>query len=390
MDAELEVWQRLAEDPLIFDDVASAQGSELHRQQQLRARHNPELVRVALLLTDLRKRGQAKFERADRMWFDRTSLEQSTPELVARHKAQRFEHASPPVWDLCSGMGSDSIALAASVGAVVSVDASPLAGWWLRRNAEAYGVEDRIKVRCGDVTNVEIPREAWVHIDPDRRAGRKRAIRIEDYMPSLEFLQELMGRTAGGAIKLSPASNFGGKFPETEIELISLNGECKEATVWYGAPAGEATSRATVLPSGWTLAGNPWDAVPMVGELGTYVYDPDPAVVRAGLVDLLAEQLELQRLDDSEEYLTSSTPIASPAVTCFEVLADLSRNDREVRNYFRDHPVGEVEIKSRHVPCDAEAIRRKLPLNGTGRATMMIARVGGRTRTLVCRRVASC
>ena len=41
---------------------------------------------------------------------------------------------------------------------------------------------------------------------------------------------------AAGAIKVGPASDFGKHFagPEFEVELISLRGECKEATVWFG------------------------------------------------------------------------------------------------------------------------------------------------------------
>ena len=39
----------------------------------------------------------------------------------------------------------------------------------------------------------------------------------------------------GGAINLSPASDFAAHSsgPEFEVELISLRGECKEATVWF-------------------------------------------------------------------------------------------------------------------------------------------------------------
>ena len=65
----------------------------------------------------------------------------------------------------------------------------------------------------------------------------------------------------GGGIKASPASNFGGKFPHAEIELVSLEGECKEATIWFGELAEPGLWRTTVLPSGETIAGDPLAAV---------------------------------------------------------------------------------------------------------------------------------
>jgi THUMP domain-like len=107
--------------------------------------------------------------------------------------------------------------------------------------------------------------------------------------------------------------------------------------------------------------------------LGRFLFDPDPALVRAGLIDLFAARSGLCRLDDEEEYLTADQPVDSPFARPFEVLASLSNNDREIRGYFRGSAVGQLEIKCRRIPVDAEAVRRKLPLS--------------RARALVCRRM---
>ncbi len=60
-------------------------------------------------------------------------------------------------------------------------------------------------------------------------------------------------------IKLSPASDFAAHFrgPEHEVELISVSGECKEATVWFGA-AVTCRRRATRLPGERHLDGPGW------------------------------------------------------------------------------------------------------------------------------------
>src|SRR5690606_29972788 len=133
-------------------------------------------------------------------------------------------------------------------------------------NAEVYGVANKVTTRVADVEQ-QPGTSPLVHIDPDRRAGAKRSVRIEDYRPSQAFLETLIESRSGGAIKLSPASNFGGKFPECEIELISLNGECKEATVWFGRLAHDEPRRATVLPSGDTLAADPLSERAPIGPL---------------------------------------------------------------------------------------------------------------------------
>lgn len=382
MTDECAILRELRANTRLLELAAAATGNELHVQQELRREFPDELVRAALSLVELRRKAAVKFSRADQMWFDRTGLEQATSEPVARHKAQRFKGI---VWDLCSGIGGDTIALAerCDVTAVDMNAASCLRTEW---NAEVYGVNARMTTRCQAVEDFT-SRDGLVHIDPDRRQQRvTRAVRLEDYVPSLEFLQQLTRESPGGAIKLSPAANFGGKFPGTEIELISLHGECKEATVWFGDLAGTDAWRATVLPANETLSGDPLAFIAEVVKPQAFIYDPDPAIVRAGLVDVLAEKLGLGRLDDKEEYLTGDALVLSPFVQAFEFLAELPNKPGELRAHFKASDVGQLEIKCRHIPIDADAVRRKLTLPGDQPGVLIIARVAGRSRALVCRR----
>lgn len=386
MQDDLELLQRLAAAPELLDDAISAEGSSLSAQEQLRRKYPPELVRAALSLLDARRAAAAKFSRADQMWLDRVGAQQATSEAVALHKAQRFAKAGDDVLDLCSGIGADATALARAGLRVVAVDRSTVHGLRARLNAGVYGVADCVQTLVGEAQDQDVAGKL-VHLDPDRRAGASRTMRVEDYEPGLEFMRHVIATARGGAIKLSPASNFGGKFPDCEVELVSLDGECKEATLWFGELRTPASARASILPAGFTLAGNPWDHRPRITPPGKFIYDPDPAIVRSGLLDCLVDKLKLGRLDDEEEYLTSTELIASPALAAFEVLADLPNNASQIRQYFREHPWGDVEIKHRHVPVEIEQLRKKLPLTGAGRITLFFARLQGRTRAVVARRV---
>ncbi len=380
---EVRLLNQLRDNAGIFAALQSAAGNEFQIQARLRAEFSEELVRAVLTLRELRKKAQSKFSRADEMWFDRIGLEQSTAETVAVHKSQRFQGR---VWDYCSGIGSDAIALGHHCE-VTTIDVNPAASLRTRWNAETYGVADSVNVITADVQQLD-DTSGLLHIDPDRRvAGNRRSISVEDCIPSLDFLVEATRRFQGGAIKLSPASNFGGKFPGSEIELVSLAGECKEATVWFGELSGDAPFRATVLPAGQTIVGNPMDSFAEVAKPGKYLYDPDPAVVRSGLVDLLCEEIGFWRLDSSEEYLSSDTLIESPFVRGFEIIDELPNNEKEIRRCFRKHSFGQVEIKCRHIPVQAEAIRRKLPLEGDGAGVLIFCRIHGKARAVIARRV---
>lgn len=383
----VETLRALKATPELLVEVTASTLSELALQERLRDRYPHELVRAAFQLVELRGRAQRKFQHADRMWFDRQGLEQSTAEAVADHKAKRFADVKGTVADWCSGIGADAIAIGQHRD-VTAVDLSPAACLMTDWNAAVYGCASRVSTQVADVTSFDsLPN--YVHIDPDRRTGRQRATRLEDYTPSLEFLQGLRDRCDGGAMKLSPASNFGGKFPGCEVELISLDGECKEATVWFGALQSDVEWRATVLPAGESLTGDPWTAYAERSELAQYLYEPDPAVVRAGLVDVAAESLGLARLDEAEEYLTSESLCRSPFVVGFEVVDSCANNDKQIRRMVRQADLGAIEIKCRHVPVKIEALRRKLPLEGQGSGVLLIARVAGRTRAVLARRIPS-
>ena len=379
---ECQVLRQLRDTPGIFDRISTAKGSELGVQTALRRQFPDDLVRAAMTLHELRRKGSIKFSHADRMWFDRQGLEQSTSELIAQYKAQRFDGQ---VFDLCSGIGSDAIALSTRCH-VTAVDINPASCLRTEWNAEVCGVGSRIQTRCVDVHKLT-DCDGLVHIDPDRRPGSGgRVSRIEDYVPGLDYLRELMSRCRGGAIKVSPASNFGGKFANAEVELISLNGECKEATIWFGELARDNLFRATVLPAGESISGHPLQAVVPVMPPGRYIYDPDPAVVRAGLIDVMADRIGLYRLDAAEEYLTSDQRIESPFVRAFEVLANLPNNERDLKAWLRREGIGPLEIKCRHIPIQADTLRRRLPLSGTIPAVAIFARLDGKARIIAARR----
>ncbi|HAH43563.1 MAG TPA: hypothetical protein DCM07_01670, partial [Planctomycetaceae bacterium] len=327
---ELDCFQQLYQHSEIFEIIREHSGSEFHLQKQLRKNYSDEMVRAALTLSELRKRGRSKFTRADQMWFDRKSLEQATPEPVSQHKANRF---SGTVYDFCCGMGGDLIALAEHA-TVMGVEISPVLCQFAAWNSEVYGVSGSVSLLNQRLEDIQ-DRQGRLHIDPDRRpdSGGK-VIRIEDYLPGLETLQELISQFQGGAIKLSPASNFAGKFPGSETELISLSGECKEATIWFGDLAGEHEFRATAISKTGqidSIAGHPMDAYVELADPGSYIYDPDPAVVRSGLLDVAAAQAGLSRLDPEEEYLTSAEVVESPFFRRFRILEELPNNDREIR-----------------------------------------------------------
>ncbi len=348
------------------------------------------LVSAALRLASCRRRGAAKFSRADAMWFEATGLEQATAQPVSRHKARRFEGGL--VVDLCSGIGGDALALATKA-TVLAVDLDAGMNRRVRWNAEVYGVAERVAPIRARAESFPIPRGARIHIDPDRRAGlgrSRRARALRDYVPGPAFLSRLPEMAPGGAIKLGPASDFDGHFAGNgfEIELVSLGGECKEATVWFGDLA-TCRRRATRLPElvTWTDRSAP-DAPPIAPRgISGWVFDPDPALVRSGLLDSFATEHGLSRCVAGIDFLTGPKRVASPFLAEFQVLEVLPLDLKALKRLVVARGLGPLEIKTKGVDIRPEALRDRLRPPGPNPATLLLMGGSGPARAVLARRV---
>ncbi|MEP0843374.1 MAG: class I SAM-dependent methyltransferase, partial [Phycisphaerae bacterium] len=207
--------------------------------------------------------------------------------------------------------------------------------------------------------------------------------------PGLVALERIVGQYRGVAVKLSPGADFDELPFECEVELISERGECRQAVAWTGGFR-EVHRRATVLPSGESLSARPgelldWpDARPP--EVGEWLYEPDPAVIRAGLVGVLARRLGLVPVDGHIAWLTGAGPIHNGLMHSFRVL-DLRRwSARPVRAWLARHDVGPLEVKTRGFAAAPEAVLKRLRPAGQRPAVLFLTRLGERPTAILAER----
>ena len=371
--------------------VARPGPSELSRW---RKRASPEAAAAAVRMAEARRRGRSKFERAGAMWLDPIGVEQATAEPVSRHKAGRFRDSALVV-DLCSGVGGDAIALGGSADRVLAIDVDEGMTRRVAWNAGVYEVEGRVAAEVDDAERFEIPEGARVHIDPDRRVegSRRPAQLLADYRPGVGYLRELAESSPGGAIKLGPASDFDAHFfgAGFEVELVSLQGECKEATAWFGDLV-TCRRRATRLPEGfsWTDLDGPPGGFAPARPLQSWAFDPDPALLRAGLVEPFAEAHGLGRITEAADFLTGPSHVDSPMLAAFEVVDEYPLDVKILRRALADRGIGTLEIKVRGVDVRPEALRPQLRPGGPDSATLLLIGAGrsGPSRAVLARRPA--
>ncbi|MCE7078759.1 methyltransferase domain-containing protein [Streptomyces sp. ST2-7A] len=373
-----------------------APGEELALATRLRRDHPAELVAAALTRARLRVRARAKFgAEADTMWFTADGVEQATRAGVAARRAERFAGAGATrVVDLCCGNGGDALALARAGLEVVAVDRSPLACAVVAANAEELGLADRIRVVTGDVTDpgtvgdVTGPGTA-LFIDPARRDGRGRTFDPEAYSPPLSRALDAARRAPLAAVKIAPGIPHEALPPDAETEWVSDGGEVKEAVLWFGTGAAQPR-RATLLPGGHSVTGDgsPAPDPEADGEYGPvdrYLYEPDGAVIRAGLVGAVARIIGARLIDPRIAYLTSDVAVHTPWAAGWEVTDVLPFNLKRLRALLRERGVGTLTIKKRGFAMTPEELRRRLAPRGPNACTLVVTRVGERPLVLVTR-----
>lgn len=353
--------------------------------EKLRKDYPPELTKAAIETVILRGKARVKFTQAERLYLTREALEQASGEVVARHRAARFAPFGV-VADLCCGIGGDALALASQGLTVHAVERDPLRAAMTRANAAAVGLDERICVHEADALSVELPPVRAVFADPSRRDGGNRHLDPENYTPPLSAIRARFARDFPLGVKIAPGVAWDQIVGVgSEVEFVSVNGELKECVLWFG-PLRTTTRRATVLPAGLSLTADKPSA-PTLGAVKEYVFEPDPAVVRAGLAGLLAEQLGLHALDQTVMLLSGSVPVVSPFVTCYHVDWTDHYHPRRLNDYLRRHAVGRVtpvQIGSR---IDPREVMRSLKLDGPDHRAVILTRMAGEQCMIVGERI---
>lgn len=333
----------------------------------LRQKLPPTQAQAVLETIVLRQHAATKFSRASQMYFVRAALEQASAEVVAQHRARRFAALGcQHIADLGCGIGGDALALAAQAE-VTGVEWDPVRLALAQENVRVYGHGHRFHPLQADLHSLSpLAQMDALFFDPARRDEHgRRFFSLAQYQPPLSLVDQWRAVVPETAVKISPGVDYAELPEDAEVEFISLDGEMKEAVLWYGRLHSGVARRATLLPAGHTLttADLPAEAVPSTASQA-FLYEPDGAVIRAHLVQALAARLGARQIDESIAYLTAETAVSTPFARCFAVADAFPFQLKQLRHYLRERRIGSVTIKKRGSPLEPEQLLRQLRLSG--------------------------
>lgn len=387
-------------------------GEKLNRG--LRKREvGPELVAAILTQLELRESARAKFgDFAQGMLLTRPALEQATRLTVAAQHAARFRRAGcHKVADLGCGIGAESLALA---GLGLMVEAFEID----ETNAAAALVNLRAFPEA-HVTHADYTQVDWKQLrdqgvdgafaDPARRDERGRKLKPECWQPPLSTVLQLQDEIPRGNLGIKCAPGILHRYlpPNSEVTWISVDGELVEAGIWCGdlreKPGrnallldGEGQVRARLRnPEEGQTANKPSVSAEVIaGEeaLGHWIFEPDPAIIRAGLLAQVAKITSTASVSPGIAYLCGNDSPGSEALKLgawFEVVEVLALDAKKLRAAMKHRRVRALEVKKRGADVAPERLRREV----LGRAVpegedfvLFATRIAGRHRAILAQR----
>ena len=212
-----------------------------------------------------------------------------------------------------------------------------------------------------------------IFIDPARRDehGRK-TVSITDCTPNVADLQTLLlQKTEKVMIKLSPMLDISKALGELhqvrEVHVVAVANECKELDFvlergYQGEPHFVCVNLLTEQPEvRFTMEEERNSSGKLAESVLKYLYEPNPAVMKAGCFRLLTQRFNVFKLHKNSNLYTSEDLISDFPGRIFEVEGWTPYNKKVKQTLLQD--VDKASIAVRNFPLSVADLRKTLKIS---------------------------
>ncbi|MHA2180132.1 MAG: hypothetical protein ACXAAH_01775 [Promethearchaeota archaeon] len=346
----------------------------------------------------LQVKGREKFPRSAQMTFTREGLAQASSKNVAEYRTWKMRQKLGVIqksMDVGSGIGGDTIAMALR-WKVISVEKDPVIMGMLKHNVTVYNVDENVDFILGDITELIDDKEFQkklnnincIFFDPSRRNKGKRTVKIEEYEPPLSLVEKLQDFSPNICVKIAPGVDISHVRHNCDFEVISYKGEVKEVVLWFGefkVSPDKIHILATKLPEKITwIQKEIRYKVPVSGPK-KYLYEPDPAFIKAHLISDIAEKFNLHQLHEKIAYLTSNTYIETPIMKCYLVLTYENLDYDVINRKLTKLNLGKIDFKARGVSINLKTIHNYIRGTGKKKGLVIFTKILNKPHAIICK-----
>ncbi|MBC7086511.1 MAG: methyltransferase domain-containing protein [Methanomethylovorans sp.] len=309
----------------------------------------------------------------------------ATPWPVAEYRAKRLKCSI--LADISCGIGGQTIYFAKECEVVYAVEINPVKLEIARKNCQLFGL-DNVKFICGDALskNVidQIPEVDIVFSDPARPATEEER-NISKLIPDIAgVLRAYSQKTEDFAFEVPPQLPPHRIPFDCEMEYLSLNGELNRLNLYFGNLKSCIVS-ALALPGQIKICKKNGDdekaTMNYTNKAGTYLYEPDPAIIKAELLPEFLKNLtskaDIFHIDHKRLMLTSNHNIKHSMIkNSYRVVHCMRFIPQEINKELKKRGYGTVLLRAEIAPSMYWNIRNKLEKNLKGEKKAILFKKG--------------
>lgn len=318
------------------------------------------------------------FNNNEILYPSKVSVEQSSSEKTAIWKANLVE--GDTLLDMTGGFGVDTFHFSKRIQEVT----------YLEKNEELFAiVQHNFSVlKANNITAVNgdsidflkntTTQFDWIYLDPARRdeaGGRK--IGLAGYFPNLLEISDLLFlKTKNVLVKVSPMLDIQQAIQQlgtiqkvivlavqNEVKelLFILKKEVKEPVIFECVDLRKDGTEPT-FKSNASNASNDSDTIKYAYPK-TYLYEPNSAILKAGLFDEIGIAYQLEKLHPNTHLYTSDNLVVDFPGRIFNCEAVVGFNKKNIKPYLEKQ---KANISTRNFPYSVAQIKKKLGVKDGG------------------------
>lgn len=316
----------------------------------------------------LQKKAPEWADNDDLLFPAHLSIEQCSSEACAKYKTGLLQGRS--FADLTGGLGIDTYYISQRFQQADYVERQAELCDLARHNFEVLHAGVKVWNETAEAYLERCEPKDCIFIDPARRDehGRK-TVSIADCTPDVGALQDLLLQKAETVmVKLSPMLDVSKALEALrhvkEVHVVAVANECKELDLimergYHGEPKMVAVNLMTRQPEvRFTLEEERNSQCKMADTVASYLYEPHPALMKAGCFKLLTERYGVSKLHKNSNLYTSEQLISGFPGRVFSVEGWALYNKKTRQELLAD--VDKASIAVRNFPLTVAELRKAL------------------------------
>ncbi|MDH6357563.1 RsmD family RNA methyltransferase [Parabacteroides sp. PF5-9] len=307
------------------------------------------------------------------------AAEQCSSEPTAYYK-QRLVNSDDHLVDLTGGLGVDTWAFSQKVKKVTYIERFPTYCKAASHNFKHLNASN-IQLVEGDATQIiqTLNDIDVIYIDPARRKeGNKRAYALQECEPDLISLLPVLFEKAPRIIaKISPMADIrltSDLLPKTTaIHILSVKNECKE--LLFVLEKNKAVETPFIHCINFTTANKEESfeftlieeqsaTAFFIEQTGTYLYEPNASILKAGAFKSVSTQFGLGKIAVSSHLYSSNQLIETFPGRIFQIEEIIPFNNKAIKQFAKNTPQANITV--RNFPLSVDELRKRTGIKDGG------------------------